>query len=165
MKKDNKNIGFTIGKFAPFHIGHEKVINEGIKEMDEFIVIIYDTDVTKVPLKVRKRWIKDLYKGKVKVLYAKNPPKKYGLDEESVILQTNYLKQIVSKFKVTHFYCAEEYGASVSKHLDVVDRRIKKINEENGININATSIRLNPEKYKYILKEEVFNDIVKYEKN
>ena len=37
MNKDNycsKNIGFTIGKFAPLHKGHQLLIETAIKEMD-----------------------------------------------------------------------------------------------------------------------------------
>ena len=41
-----KKVGFTIGKFAPFHKGHEYLIQTALKESDELYVIIYDTDVT-----------------------------------------------------------------------------------------------------------------------
>ena len=30
------NIGFTIGKFAPLHLGHDELIKRGIKENDLF---------------------------------------------------------------------------------------------------------------------------------
>ena len=39
------SIGFTIGKFAPLHKGHQYLIEKGIKEMDEFYVIVYETKV------------------------------------------------------------------------------------------------------------------------
>ena len=32
---EDKKIGFTIGKFAPFHKGHEFLIETGLKDMDE----------------------------------------------------------------------------------------------------------------------------------
>ena len=51
-------IGFTIGKFAPLHKGHQYLIEKGLKEMDKFYVIIYETDVTKIPLETRANWIK-----------------------------------------------------------------------------------------------------------
>ena len=40
-----KKIGFTIGKFAPWHKGHQFLIETALKEMDEFYVVIYDTNV------------------------------------------------------------------------------------------------------------------------
>ena len=54
------NIGFTIGKFAPLHKGHEELIEKGIKENEEFYILINDTDVTKVPLEEREKWIKNM---------------------------------------------------------------------------------------------------------
>lgn len=54
-----KKIGFTIGKFAPFHKGHQYLIEKAIKEMDEFYVIVYETDVINIPVEVRADWIKE----------------------------------------------------------------------------------------------------------
>ena len=36
----NKNIGFTIGKFAPLHKGHQLLIETALKEMDEVYVVV-----------------------------------------------------------------------------------------------------------------------------
>ena len=41
------NIGFTIGKFAPLHLGHDELIKRGIKENDLFYILINDTDIIK----------------------------------------------------------------------------------------------------------------------
>ena len=43
-------VGFTIGKFAPLHKGHQYLIEKGIQEMDEFYVIVYETDKMKIYL-------------------------------------------------------------------------------------------------------------------
>ena len=42
-KMCDKKVGFTIGKFAPFHKGHEYLIETALKDMDEFYVVVYDT--------------------------------------------------------------------------------------------------------------------------
>ena len=63
-------IGFTIGKFAPLHKGHQYLIEKGIKEMDEFYVIIYETNVMDISVEQRANWIKELYPV-VKILIAK----------------------------------------------------------------------------------------------
>ena len=34
---------YTIGKFAPFHKGHEYLIETALKDVDDFYVVIYDT--------------------------------------------------------------------------------------------------------------------------
>ena len=150
-----KKIGFTIGKFAPLHKGHQYLIEKGIKETEEFYVVIYDTNVTKIPLKERANWIKQLYP-EVKILYAKNPPMQYGLDKESVKIQTDYLKNIVKEIPVTDFYSSEPYGEFVAKYLNVKDNRVDEQRIE--IPICATNIRNNLPKYKEYLSNIVFED-------
>lgn len=152
---DNKKIGFTIGKFAPLHKGHQYLIETGLKEMDKFIIIIYETDVIKIPLEIRANWIKSLYPN-VEIRFAYNPPKQYGLDKESVDIQMEYLVQILGNIKPTHFYSSEEYGASVAKYLNIIDRRID--NERKIVPITATKIRKNINENKEWIEEIVYND-------
>ncbi|MDZ7902667.1 MAG: adenylyltransferase/cytidyltransferase family protein, partial [Rheinheimera sp.] len=45
--------GLTLGKFAPFHRGHQLLIETALAETDEVVVLIYATDVIEVPLQVR----------------------------------------------------------------------------------------------------------------
>jgi cytidyltransferase-like protein len=52
MKHDK--VGLTLGKYAPLHKGHQYIIETALSEMDEVIVMAYDSpDVTDVPLQVR----------------------------------------------------------------------------------------------------------------
>ena len=135
-------VGFTIGKFAPLHKGHQYLIEKGIKEMDKFYVVVYETKLIKNTLEERAKWIKDIYP-EVEILYAKNPPSKYGLDKESVKIQTDYLKNIIKNIPVTHFYSSEPYGKYVAEEFKIqdvqVDRKRKKFS------ISATKIRQNME--------------------
>ena len=116
-----KKIGFTIGKFAPLHKGHQYLIETAIKEVDELYVIVYETNLIDISAEKRAEWIKKLYPN-VHTIIAKNPPKKYGMDEESVKIQTDYLKKILGNVKGTHFYSSEEYGKYVARDLNVVNR-------------------------------------------
>lgn len=53
---DDKKVGLTLGKFAPLHRGHQLMTEIAIAEMDEVIVIIYDSpEVTRIPLTVRSQ--------------------------------------------------------------------------------------------------------------
>lgn len=46
--------GLTLGKFAPLHRGHQFLIETALGEVDELVVIAYDSPhVTNVPLPVR----------------------------------------------------------------------------------------------------------------
>ena len=149
-------VGFTIGKFAPLHKGHQYLIEKGLKEMDKFYVVVYETKLIKNTLEERAKWIKDIYP-EVEILYAKNPPSKYGLDKESVKIQTDYLKNIIKNIPVTHFYSSEPYGKYVAEEFKIqdvqVDRKRKKFS------ISATKIRQNIEINKNYLEKEVYEDI------
>lgn len=153
-----KKIGFTIGKFAPLHKGHQFLIEKALKEMDEFYIIVYETNLINNDIKQRASWIKTLYP-KVKILYAYNPPSKYGLDKESIRIQIDYLKSIIKDIPVTHFYSSEKYGEFVAKYMNVIDARVDQ--ERKIVPISATKIRKNTEENRNFLEDIVYYDIEK----
>ena len=149
----NKNIGFTIGKFAPLHKGHQLVLETAIKEMDEVYCVVYDTDIIDIDVKQRAEWIKKLYP-KVHILYAYDSPKQYGLDEKSVNIQMQYLSSIIEDIPVTHFYSSEPYGEKVADYLKIKNRTVDL--EKKSIPVNATIIRDNYEDNKNYLENLVY---------
>jgi len=151
-----KKIGFTIGKFAPFHKGHEYLINTALKEMDEVYVVVYDTNILDISTEKRAGWIKKTFP-KVNILYAHNPPSKIGLDVESVNTQMEYLNNIIQNIPVTHFYNSEEYGKYVAKYLNIAERNIDM--KRDTVKICATDIRQDIDNKKEFLSEIVYNDL------
>ena len=149
-------IGFTIGKFAPLHKGHQFLIETALKEMDEFYVVIYDTNVINIDVKKRAGWIKKLYP-KVKIIYAYNSPKQYGLDSESVNIQMEYLSKIIKDIPVTHFYSSELYGEKVAEYLHIENRLVDF--NRTQYPINATKIRENYNQGIKYLEEFVYKDL------
>lgn len=150
-----KKVGFTIGKFAPLHKGHQFLIETALKEMDKMIVVVYDTDLIDVSTEKRAGWIKELYPN-VEVKFAHNPPMQYGLDEESVNIQMQYLVNVLGDEKPTHFYSSEKYGASVAKYMNLVDRRVD--NERKEVPISASIVREDIEKNKRWIEKHVYDD-------
>ena len=155
MKKENKKIGFTIGKFAPLHKGHQFLIETALKEMDKVIVVVYDTNLINIKTEKRAEWIKKLYPN-VEIKLAHNPPNQYGLDEESVKIQMEYLSKIMDGERLTHFYSSEEYGASVAKYMNLIDRRVD--DERTIVPVRATMIRDKLEENKKWIENDVYND-------
>lgn len=145
--------GFTIGKFAPLHKGHEYLIKTAINEMDDFYVIVYDDQFSKIDIETKIKWIKKKFPT-VKILKAYNSPNQYGLDEISVKIQMEYLKQIVGNIKFTHFYSSEEYGKYVAKYLNIENVLVDKNREK--YNISATKIRKDIHKHKEFIDNEVY---------
>ncbi len=153
-----KKIGFTLGKFAPLHKGHQYMIELAIKEMDEVIVMIYDTDVIEIPLTVRAEWIKELYP-QVKVIEAWDGPEGHSLyNREYEIKEEEYILKMLNGERVTHFYSSEYYGEHVSKALGAEDRRVDS--DRKIIPVSATVIRENPFKYREYLSDIVYRDMI-----
>lgn len=152
----NKKVGFTIGKFAPLHKGHQFLIETGIKEMDKFYVVIYDTDIIDINVEKRANWIKKLYPN-INIIYAYNSPKQYGLDKKSVDIQMQYLSKLIKDVPVTHFYSSELYGEKVAEYLNI-ENRIVDLKREN-IPISATKIRENYSQNSNYLESFILGDI------
>ena len=150
-----KKVGFTIGKFAPLHKGHQFLIETAIKEMDEFYIVVYDTDLIKNSVQERAEWIKKLYP-KVHIIYAFNSPKQYGLDKESVNIQMEYLSNLIKGVPVTHFYSSEPYGEKVAEYLNIENRIVDK--ERITVPISANIIRTNSNIKSKYLEEFVYKE-------
>lgn len=155
----NIKTGFTLGKYAPFHKGHEYVITTALKEMDHVIVIIYNaSDVTNIPTWKRADWIHSIFPN-VEIIIAEDGPRETGYTSEIIESQNNYLKHILEKRNIHSFYSSEKYGYYVSKALNC-NNRIVDIKRE-MIPINATRIReiKNIQLIKEFVSKSVYDDI------
>ena len=153
-----KKVGFTIGKFAPFHKGHEYLIETALKESDELYVVIYDTDVTDISVEKRAKWITDRFND-VKIIYAYDSPKQYGLDDESVKIQMEYLTKQIDGIPVNCFFSSEPYGEKVAQYLNIENRIVDMSRQQ--VPINAGLIRNDIEKHKMFLDEKIYKEIIK----
>lgn len=152
----NKKIGFTIGKFAPFHKGHEFLIESGLKDMDEFYVVVYDTPQFDIDIDKKVEWITGRFPN-VKILKAYDSPKQYGLDEQSVNIQMEYLSKIIKDIPVNYFYSSEEYGKCVAQYLNIQNVLVDK--NRTNYPIYAGMIRNDLDKYKDFLDTKVWDDL------
>lgn len=156
-----KKIGFTIGKFAPLHKGHQYLLETALNEMDEVYCIVYDTEITSISVEERGTWIKRLYPS-IHIIYAFNSPKKYGLDEESVNIQMEYLAKLIRGINVTHFYSSEPYGEKVAEYLHIKNRIVDKYRK--NIPISASKIRSNYEKNEKYIENFILEELKKSKK-
>ncbi len=124
--------------------------------MDKFYVIIYETTVTQIPIETRANWIKQIYPD-IHLIYAKNPPSQYGLDEESVKTQTDYLKEILKGIEVTHFYNSEAYGKFVARDLGIKEVQVDRKREK--FPISGTAIRKEIKKNENYVEKIVYKDM------
>ena len=152
-----KKIGLTLGKYAPFHKGHQYLIDIALSEVDELNVLIYDTNVTTIPLQIRAKWIKDLYP-QVNVIKGWGGPDGYSNERAFEILQEEYIKNVLDGKQITHFYSNEFYGKHVSKALNALDRRIDE--KRKVVPISATQIRKDPYKHRKFIDKVVYKDLI-----
>ena len=150
--------GLTLGKYAPLHRGHQRVIETGLAETDEMIVIIYDSpQVTTVPLPVRAAWIRALYPT-VQVIEAYGGPSAVGYTPELMRAHEHYIINTLGVRGISHFYSSEPYGEHMSRALGALDRRVDEARK--AIPISASQIRRNPFACRDYLHPRVYRDLI-----
>jgi len=153
-----KKIGLTLGKFAPLHKGHQYLIETALKEVEELILVIYNSDnICPIPLNIRANWIRKLYP-KVKIIEAWDGPDDMGDTPEIKSIQETYIKNILQGKKITHFYSSEFYGEHMSSALKAINRIVDR--QRNTFNISGTLIRKNAYKYKEYIDPLVYKDLI-----
>jgi HTH-type transcriptional regulator, transcriptional repressor of NAD biosynthesis genes len=152
------NRGLALGKYAPFHRGHQSVIETSLREMDETIVLVYDSpEVTPIPLSVRAGWIRSLYPQAV-VMEVRGGPSEVGYTPEIMRGHEDFILDTLAIRGVTHFYSSEQYGEHLSKALGAVDRRVDEARVL--VPVSATDIRANPFALRHYLDPLVYRDLV-----
>ncbi|MDR3296435.1 MAG: AAA family ATPase [Clostridiales Family XIII bacterium] len=152
-----KKTGLTLGKFAPFHKGHEWIVETMLAEMDEAVVIIYDSGLTPVPLPVRAGWIRTLYP-QVRVLEAWDGPSRWSSEREHERLEEEYVKSLLGGVKVDAFYSSEHYGAHMSSALGCADRRVDEARER--VPVSGTMLRGDPYRWRAYVSGAVYRDLI-----
>jgi NadR type nicotinamide-nucleotide adenylyltransferase len=151
-------VGFTLGKYAPLHHGHQYVIEQGLAETDRMIVMIYNCpETTPCPLPVRAQWLRDLYP-QVEVIEAWDGPTMVGYTPEIKKCHEQYILQQLKGQRVTHFYCSELYGDHVSQALNAMNCVVDK--SRSKFPVSGTSIRANPYLYRQHISSRVYRDLI-----
>jgi HTH-type transcriptional regulator, transcriptional repressor of NAD biosynthesis genes len=155
---NNKTTGLTLGKFAPFHRGHQLTIETALAETDHVIVMVYDCpEVTGIPLNVRCRWIRDIYPN-VEVLEAWDGPLEVGNTPKIKRMHENYILKFLCGRQISHFYSSEFYGDHVSKVLGAVNRLVDPGRDK--LPISGTLLRQNPYSYRQFFHPRVYRDLI-----
>lgn len=150
--------GLTLGKYAPFHRGHQLVVETALAEMDETIVIAYDApETTDVPLEVRAGWIRSLYPS-ARVVEARNGPVEVGYTPEIMGAHEQYVIERLGIEGVTHFYSSEPYGDHMSRALGAIDRRVDT--DRRAFPVSGTDIRADTYSNREFVSPVVYRDLI-----
>lgn len=153
----HQTTGLTLGKFAPFHKGHQLLVETALAEVDKLYVMVYHSDLTPIPLQVRAGWIKTLYPS-VEIIEAWDGPEGYGDTPEIKKIQEDYILHKLAGRKITHFYSSEFYGDHVSKALGAVDRRVDEA--RSTVPISGTRVRAQPHALREYVSAVVYKDLI-----
>lgn len=148
------NIGLTLGKFLPFHQGHELLLQTAAACVDQLIVLIGYTDEDPIPLVKRQEWVSKAIGGYPHIILGqKELDKDAPKDEFGTIVDEKYWNawlvdtaQILDKVSpdaaVTHVFTSDKYGQRIAEEIGArwypvdPDREI--------IPISGTQVRIKP---------------------
>jgi HTH-type transcriptional repressor of NAD biosynthesis genes len=155
--ENSHKVGLTLGKFAPFHKGHQLVIETAIDEVDELLVLIYDDPVINIPLATRAGWIREIYP-EITVIEGVNSPNDTGYTPEIMKIQEDYVLGLLGNRIISHFYSSEPYGEHMSIALNAINRQVDV--SRNIIPVSATKIRKDSFRNKEFIHPKVYRDLI-----
>jgi NadR type nicotinamide-nucleotide adenylyltransferase len=153
-----KTTGLTLGKFAPFHKGHEFLLSSALAIVDNLICLIYDSPtITNIPLTVRANWIRSIFPT-VEVIELWDGPSEVGDTPEIKNMHETYILKLLNGRKITHFFCGEFYGEHMSIALNAQNCLIdpRRVN----VPISGSEIRENPFQHREHLSPTVYKDYI-----
>lgn len=151
MQKECK-VGFVLGKFCPFHKGHEYLIDYAINHSEKVYVVVDNIMGDYIPVKVRMDWIKKSFP-QVTVLTIPKPLPQHP--EEAIDFWTQWRTTLLSVLPepINMVFASECYGERLAKEIGanygccIVDR------DRITVPISATMLRQDRQQYWQLLSD------------
>lgn len=156
INKDPNSHGLYLGKFAPFHLGHEFMINEALKMVEKLTVLIYEAPgLTEVPLTRRADWIRT-FNPEIEVIECPDGPTDVTYEITGMQRHEEYVIAKLGERKISHFFSSEPYGEHMSAALGARDVRIDQARK--SLPISASEIRKDIYAHRKFLNPKVYFD-------
>ena len=162
--------GLVVGKFMPFHKGHQYLIETALANCDELTVVVYDStsyDIDpRMDVLTRCRWISTLYPQVFNVVPRSDvlPGTLTDEDKSSSLYSYDYAKDIEFLLPIDVVFTSEDYGepwaeaiaevqgSPCEDYLVDMDRTV--------VPISGTEIRRNPYENRMWLDPLVYRSFV-----
>lgn len=156
---NNGKTGLILGKIAPFHKGHNYLIDTALELVDNLFFIVYDCpDRIHISTDVRADWIRKQYP-QINVLEGWDAPNEHNDSDKNVQRkQEIFISKILKGQEITHFISSENYGKHISKHLNA-ENVIIDLNRKH-VPISSTMIRDNLYNLRDMIPEIVYRDLI-----
>ncbi|MCB0632314.1 MAG: AAA family ATPase [Saprospiraceae bacterium] len=136
-------IGFTFGKYLPFHKGHQALIDFALGRLDVLYVIVCASERETIPVAVRSKWIRDIFPEESRLQIMEL------VYSEEILPNTSVSSREVSKVWAEHFkqllplvnavVTSEPYGNFVAEYMDI--QHISFDLDRGQVPISASCIR------------------------
>lgn len=148
--------GLYLGKFAPFHAGHEYMMKEALKTVENLTVLIYEAPgLTDVPLARRAQWIRE-FNPKIEVIECGDGPTDVTYEIAGMQEHEKFVIEKLGEREITHFFSSEPYGEHMSDALGARDVRIDQ--GRISVPISSTKIRDDLFAHRSFLSPRVYFD-------
>jgi HTH-type transcriptional regulator, transcriptional repressor of NAD biosynthesis genes len=153
--------GLVVGKFAPLHQGHQRLLETALRECVRVTVLVYSNpDFREMPSHTRAAWLRTLYP-RLEVFIPENPPPNAASDLE----HREFVKVWLAArgLTVDAVFTSETYGEGFAAHLGVRHRLVDL--ERRAVPISGTRVRadvhaardfLEPLVYAHFVRKVVF---------
>jgi HTH-type transcriptional repressor of NAD biosynthesis genes len=149
MKHEQMNQALVLGKFMPFQLGHQALINFAAKQADQLIVLVCASDKEAMPGELRQQWIAETYAKypniRVDLLHYREDELPNSSESSRVVSQV-WAKKIKALYpKLNIIVSSEPYGDYMAEYMGVEHRLFDQAREK--VPISATQIRQDPIQY------------------
>jgi len=161
MGKKPYNRGFCLGKFMPFHKGHQLMIDHAKASCTEVQVIITGSEDEPIPLSVRAGWLREHYEhDNVEIIDLVDHIGKTELDEHGTAIDEGFWQAWLELINantdpIDAVFTNDAYGERLAKELGADWMPLDTGRDQ--FNVSGTSIRENPWKHGY----QYLPDVVK----
>jgi HTH-type transcriptional regulator, transcriptional repressor of NAD biosynthesis genes len=156
IEKDPNSHGLYLGKFAPFHLGHEFMINEALRTVEKLTVLIYEApELTEIPLTWRADWIRS-FNPEIEVIECPDGPTDVTYEIAGMQKHEKFVMGKLGDRLITHFFSSEPYGEHMSAALGARDMRVDQARK--SLPISATAIREDLYAHRKFLNSRVYFD-------
>ncbi len=154
--------GLIIGKFAPFHQGHQLLIDRALARCEQVSVWVYSRpDFPTMPSPLRRNWVREIYPVRLfpqlaLLPDAPNPP----LNTEPDAVHRAYVRSVLGGWGVWPdvVLTSEAYGEALAAELGAAHVMVDVARE--GVPISGTQLRSDIHQYREFLDPAVYAHFV-----
>lgn len=142
----NGKTGVFVDSFDVLHKGHELCIKYALSRVDNLVTIIYDNDMTNIPLPVRANWLRKLYPEMEVIEAWFNMESRDGIsDAQKAVLKSSLKSQEISEFFSTRenleglqktLNCKNNIRESIRRRMQQVTAKIQEDNYGNRLHVD-----------------------------